>query len=268
MYMPVKPHVVSKKKTKRRKTQQVTKKKEKKTKGRKGEEVPQGHKPRERDASQLVLIWPSLYRAALCRAVLCNAVEEWLCRMGKETSRGDEKKSLSALKHGQEASVRPYIRMSVGFASGGWVCPLPFLLLLLLRRPGCDAPITVKGPGTLLAILAAVLGPPAPTALGKLAGELLPLPALVVGALPDAATRIVFPTEVPHDDTGPVLHVLAVMPHCELLHEREEVEVVRKKVFFLEHLFLGGNGLHVLAVQHSHLLSNLQPRNQVALEEV
>jgi len=93
-----------------------------------------------------------------------------------------------------------------------------------LRRS--NAPVTMEGPGALLALLAAILGAPAPTALGKLTCVLLPLPALIVGALPDAAAGIVFAAEIPHHHAGPVLHVGAVVPNGELLDEGEEIEVV------------------------------------------
>lgn len=61
----------------------------------------------------------------------------------------------------------------------------------VLRRS--NAPVAVENPGALLAFFAAVLGPPAPTALGELAGVFFPLAALVVRALSDAASRVVFP---------------------------------------------------------------------------
>lgn len=67
--------------------------------------------------------------------------------------------------------------------------------------------MAVEDPRALLALFAAVLCPPAATALGELARVLFPLAALVVSALTDAASGVVFPAQVAHDNTGPVLHV-------------------------------------------------------------
>lgn len=84
----------------------------------------------------------------------------------------------------------------------------------------------VVHPCVFLAVLAAILCPPAAPALGELASEFFPLTALEVRALPDATSGIVFPTEIPHDNAGPVLHILWVMADGEFLNQRKDVEVV------------------------------------------
>lgn len=48
--------------------------------------------------------------------------------------------------------------------------------------------MSMEHPSALLALLTAILGPPAPSALGKLSCELFPLSTLIVGALSDAAS--------------------------------------------------------------------------------
>lgn len=100
-----------------------------------------------------------------------------------------------------------------------------------------DAPVAVERPRTLLAFLAAVLGASASAAFGELASVFFPLAALVVGTLADAASRVVLPAQVPHDDASPVLHVGAVMSDGELFDQGKDVEIVWKKELFL-HLFL------------------------------
>lgn len=72
---------------------------------------------------------------------------------------------------------------------------------------GCYAPVAVEDPRALLAFFAAVLCPPTATALGELACVLFPLAALVVSALTDATSGVVFPAQIAHYNTGPVLHV-------------------------------------------------------------
>ena len=113
------------------------------------------------------------------------------------------------------------------------ICSSALPLRSYNSRRGSHAPVSVEHPRALLAFLAAVLGPPAPSALGKLPGELLPLAALVVGTLPYAASGVILAAKVAHHDPGPVLHVLAVVPDSELLNQREDVEVVRLEVFLL-----------------------------------
>lgn len=87
--------------------------------------------------------------------------------------------------------------------------------------------MAMEYPCALLAFLAAVLGPPASSALGKLPRKLLPLPALIVGTLSDAASGIILPAKVPHHHSRPVLHVLAMMPDGKFLNQGEYVEIVR-----------------------------------------
>ena len=99
----------------------------------------------------------------------------------------------------------------------------------------------MENPSALLAFLAAVLRPSAPSALGELPRELFPFPALVVGAVSDSASAVVFPAEVTHYYASPVLHVLAVVTDGELLDEREDVEVVWEEVFFFFGVAGGGN---------------------------
>ena len=110
---------------------------------------------------------------------------------------------------------------------------------------GSDAPMSMKHPSTLLAFFAAVFGPPAATTFGKLPGVFLPSPALIVGALADASTRIVFAAKIAHNNTGPVLHVRGVMADSELLNERKDIEIIWKLIllqFFFFFALL--TGLH------------------------
>ena len=106
-------------------------------------------------------------------------------------------------------------------------------------------------------------------------GVLLPFTALIVSALADAATSIIFAAEVSHDNTSPVLHVSTVVPHCELLDEREEIEVIGKQILFVISIFIvdlrnvlilvhGGDVL----VNSSKLLADLETRDKVALLEI
>ena len=69
------------------------------------------------------------------------------------------------------------------------------------------APEAVAAPSALLTLFAAIFRPPASAAFRELPGVLFPLAALPVGALPDAASALVFPAEVAHYDASPVLHV-------------------------------------------------------------
>lgn len=90
------------------------------------------------------------------------------------------------------------------------------------------APVAVVYPRGFLAVFAAVLGTAATAALCELALELLPFATLVVGALANPSTRLVLAAEVPHYHAGPVLHVLGVVSHGELLNEREDVHIIWK----------------------------------------
>ena len=84
----------------------------------------------------------------------------------------------------------------------------------------CDAPEAVATPGTLLALFAAVFGPPAPPTFCELAGKFFPLAALPVCALSDAASAVILPAQIPHHYPGPVLHV-------SLLRRRRVLRVPR-----------------------------------------
>lgn len=107
---------------------------------------------------------------------------------------------------------------------------------------GLHTPMAVEDPGALLAFLATVLRPPAAPALGELPGELLPLPALVVCTLPYPTPAVVLPAEVPHNDPGPVLHILAVVSDGKFFDEWEDVKIVRKKILFFFRVAGGGSG--------------------------
>ena len=86
---------------------------------------------------------------------------------------------------------------------------------------GGDTPMPMEDPGALLAFLAAVFRPSAPPAFGKLSGELLPFPTLVVCTLSNPAAAVVLAAQIPHHNSCPVLHILAVMSDCEFLDERK-----------------------------------------------
>jgi hypothetical protein len=95
------------------------------------------------------------------------------------------------------------------------------------------APVSMEYPCTLLALLAAVFRSTAPPALCELSLELLPPPALIVGTLPNATARIVFPAQVPHHDTCPILHILGMVANREFFHQWEDIEIIRQEIFFL-----------------------------------
>lgn len=107
----------------------------------------------------------------------------------------------------------------------------------------------MERPGTLLTLFAAVLCSAAPTALSKLPCEFLPFPALVVGTLSNATTGIVLAAQVTHNNSGPVLHIRAVVSNSELLYERENVEIIRKKVLLFELLILGILGRNDVTIE-------------------
>src|SRR5438034_11199553 len=88
-------------------------------------------------------------------------------------------------------------------------------------------------PRIFLAILTAIFRPTTPTTFGKLPLKLLPLSTFEVCTLPNTTTRVVFPAKVSHHHASPVLHILRVVSHSELLDQRKNVKVVRQKVFFL-----------------------------------
>jgi hypothetical protein len=94
-------------------------------------------------------------------------------------------------------------------------------------------PVAVVNPRSLLTVFAAVLGTAAATAFGELALELLPFATLVVSALTNTTSRLVFAAEVSHDHTGPVLHILRVVPNGELLNQREDINIIRQQVLVL-----------------------------------
>jgi hypothetical protein len=95
-----------------------------------------------------------------------------------------------------------------------------------------DAPMPMVDPRHLLAVLAAVFRPAASSTLSELARELLPLAALVVGALSNAALGVILPAQVSHYHSRPVLHVVRVVANRKLLNQREYVKVVRLQILF------------------------------------
>lgn len=126
----------------------------------------------------------------------------------------------------------------------------------------------MEGPGALLTLLAAVLGPAASATLGKLSCKLLPLAALVVGTLANATSGIVLAAQVSHNNSGPILHVRAVVSNRELFNQREDVEVVGEEIFLLV-LFLGrGLGLDIVAIEQLQLAANLELGHEMAVLEV
>lgn len=128
--------------------------------------------------------------------------------------------------------------------------------------------MAVESPSTLLALFAAVLGPPASAALGKLTGVLLPLATLVICTLADPSTSVVLAAEVSHNNAGPVLHISAVVANCELLNKREEVEVVGEQVLLVVSILVVHLRNFLFAIEHCELLANLEARNKMTLLEV
>jgi hypothetical protein len=133
----------------------------------------------------------------------------------------------------------------------------------------------MESPCTLLALFAAVFGSSASATLGKLTSVLFPLTALVVGTLTDASTGVVLAAEISHDHASPVLHISAVVADCELLNEREKVEVVVEQILFvigvlvinLRNFILLIHSRRVL-VNGGKLLANLEARDKVTLLEI
>jgi len=72
----------------------------------------------------------------------------------------------------------------------------------------CMTPVPVVDPRTLLALLAAIFGTTTAATFCKLSCELLPFPTFVIGALSYTSLRVIFPAQIPHDNTRPVLHIL------------------------------------------------------------
>jgi hypothetical protein len=98
---------------------------------------------------------------------------------------------------------------------------------------------------------------------------------LVVCTLADAAASVIFAAEVSHDNASPVLHISTVIAHCELLNEREEVEIVGKQILFVVGIFIvdlrnvlffvhGGD----ILVNGSKFFADLETRDKVALLEI
>jgi hypothetical protein len=102
--------------------------------------------------------------------------------------------------------------------------------------------MSVEDPRTLLAFLAAVFRPPASSAFGKLSCELLPFPTLIVCTLSNPASTVVLAAQIPHHNSCPVLHILAMVSNCEFLDERENVEVIWEEVFLFFGIAGGSNG--------------------------
>jgi hypothetical protein len=128
--------------------------------------------------------------------------------------------------------------------------------------------MAVESPSTLLALFAAVLGPPASAALGKLTGVLFPLATLVVCTLADASTSVVLAAEVSHNNTSPVLHISAVVANCELLNKWEEVKVVGEQILLIVGVLVIHLGNFLFTIEHGEFLANLEARNKMTLLEV
>jgi hypothetical protein len=139
--------------------------------------------------------------------------------------------------------------------------------------------MSVESPRTFLTFLAAVLGASTSATFGELASVLLPLATLIVGTLPDAASSLVLAAQISHNDSCPVLHIGAVVAHSELLHKREEVEIIREDIFLV--ILLVANYLLfflfffrvlkrsvLVAVKQGEVFADLQSRYEVALLEV
>lgn len=116
--------------------------------------------------------------SSIAKAVLCRNLSPCHAKQLSQVENEEKVNIMTACHHPKSAPVAKTKRSKIrGYLSS-------------LRR--CNTPVAVKGPRTLLAVLAAVLRPPTPSALGKLPCIFLPLPTLVVCALTDAASRIVF----------------------------------------------------------------------------
>lgn len=97
---------------------------------------------------------------------------------------------------------------------------------------------------------------------------LFPLSTLVIGTLTNASPCVVLPAQVPHNNPGPVLHISAVVPNCELLDQREDVKIVRKKVLLLVLVINGRIDDDVFTIEKLELLANLEPGYEVTLLEI
>lgn len=128
-------------------------------------------------------------------------------------------------------------------------------------------PVAVVDPRSLLTVFAAILGAAAATAFGELALEFLPLATLVVGALADAASRLILAAEVSHDNAGPVLHVLRVVPNGELLNQREDINIIRQQVLVLL-LDLNGRRRLGILIKKMQLPIDLQFWHEVGALEI
>ncbi len=116
-----------------------------------------------------------------------------------------ERSSFTGVRgHGHNARSRTAILLASVTLRFGRLLALLVLGLGLVRLG--TAPVSMAHlPTFALALLAAVFCLSASTALGKLARILLPLAAEHVGALADAAARLVLAAGVAHDDASPVL---------------------------------------------------------------
>ena len=106
------------------------------------------------------------------------------------------------------------------------------------RSWGHMAPVPMIHPSGFLALFAAVFGATATSTFGKLTLEHLPLATFEVGTLTDPTSRLIFAAKISHDHTRPVLHVLRVMSHGELLHQGEDVDIIGQQIliFLFTHL--------------------------------
>jgi hypothetical protein len=73
------------------------------------------------------------------------------------------------------------------------------------------APEAMGTPCAFLAFFAAVLRPPASSALSELASILFPFAALPICALPNATSALVFAAQISHHDASPVLHITLLL---------------------------------------------------------
>ena len=76
--------------------------------------------------------------------------------------------------------------------------------------------MSMEYPRQFLALLATILRAATASALSKFSSILLPFAALVKGALPNPAPRVILAAKVTHHHSGPVLHILVHCAHREL----------------------------------------------------
>lgn len=129
------------------------------------------------------------------------------------------------------------------------------------------APVAMVNPRSFLAVFTAVLGAATASAFGKLALEFLPLAALVVRTLTNAASRLILAAEVSHDHAGPVLHVLRVVPNGELLNQGEDIDIIGQQVLILI-LELNRGRRVCVVIKEMQFPVDLESRHQVRALEI